>query len=385
MVEAEKNGPRSHPPVPPHAFEVTPDYLAGLVHELRNPLTPIRTAAELLRSVSTDPRQLQAIELISRQVVTLTHMLDDLMDAARGQRGLLALTRRTVDVAELVEQALQAVRPAIDARRQNLFVSLPSEAVQMECDPVRLGQVVQTLLRHATEGTPEGGSIAARVRQEQDELVIEINDDGVGIAAEALPHVFNVFSRASAGSGEQDTGLSLAIVRNLIELHGGSIAVHSEGAGRGSSFAIRLPLRLSHDGHPEASAEQPPGALKILIIDDHRDSVLGWVEYMVRSGHSVLTAESGELGVALAAQFQPDAVIIDIGLPGIDGFEVGRALRAQPETSGALLIAVSGYSLKQFRSLEAYSVFRHYLLKPVSPAGLLQVIAKSVEFAKSAR
>jgi CheY-like chemotaxis protein len=383
MVEAEKNGPQEQP-VAPASFELTPEYLGQLIHELRNPLTPIRTATELLRSLADDPRQLQIIELISRQVVTLTHMFDDLMEAVRGQRGLLALTRRTIDVAQLVEQALQPVRPAIDARRQNLLVSLPSETVQMECDPVRLGQVVQTLLRNATESTREGGSIAAKVQREGDELVIEINDDGAGIAPEALPYVFNVFSRTPDGGAEQGTAVNLAIVRNLVELHGGSISVESEGIERGSRFTIRLPLRAQDERLASANAETAD-SLRIVIIDDHRDSVLGWVEHMVRSGHSVLTAESGELGLALAAQFRPDAVIVDIGLPGMDGFEVGRALRAQPETSGSLLIAVSGYSLKQFRSLDAYTVFRHYLLKPVSAAGLLQIIAKTVEHRQGAR
>lgn len=384
MVEAEKNGPQPQA-VAPASFELTPEYLGQLIHELRNPLTPIRTATELLRSLSDDPRQLQVIELISRQVVTLTHMFDDIMEAVRGQRGLLALTRRTIDVAQLFEQALQAVRPAIDAQRQNLLVSLPSESVQMECDPVRLGQVVQTLLRNATEGAREGGSIAAKVQREGDELVIEINDDGAGIAPEALPHVFNVFSRTAAGGTEQGTTVNLAIVRNLVELHGGTISVASEGVERGSRFTIRLPLRAQHEHRAPASAEQPTEALRIVIIDDHSDSVLGWVEHMVRAGHEVLTAESGELGIALAAQFKPDAVIVDIGLPGMDGFEVGRALRAQRETSGALLIAVSGYSLKQFRSLDAYTVFKHYLLKPVSAAGLLQIIVRTVEHRQVAR
>lgn len=373
MVEAEKNGPRAHGPVASERSELTPDYLAALVHELRNPLTPIRTAAELLRSLCSDPRQLHAVELISRQVVTLTHTLEDAVEAAKRRRGLLTLSRRTIDAGQLLEEALAPVRSAIDARRQNLLVSLPNEAVQMDCDPVRLGQVVQILLSNATRYTPEGGSIAARVQRERDELVIEVSDDGVGMSPDALAHVFNVFTR----SGENG-GFSLALARNIVELHGGSIRAESQGVGRGSRFTIRLPLHVP----PEQAAPQASAAagnpLNIVIIDDHPDSVRGWVEHMLRAGHSVLTAESGELGVALATQVRPHAIVVDIGLPGVDGFEVARQLRAQPETRQALLIAVSGFSMKQFRDIDAYSVFRHYLLKPVTPTALLYIIEQTL-------
>jgi CheY-like chemotaxis protein len=384
MAEAEKNGPQSQGPASPAPLVPTPEYLNELVHELRNPLTPIRTAAELLRSLNTDARQLQAIDMISRQAVILTHMLEDLVDAVKGQRGLLALKRRLVDVAELMEQSLEPARAAIDSRRQNLFVTMPNESVQMDCDPVRLGQALQTLLFQASESTPEGGSIAARVSCSDDELLIEIGDDGAGIAPEALPHVFNVFARSTvAGTAQPVRGLSLPIVRNLIELHGGSIEARSEGVGRGSTFSLRLPL-----GGIDTAAASPAdstASLKILLIDDHEASVRGWLEFMVRGGHSVLTATSGELGIALAAQFQPDAVVVDIGLPGIDGFEVARTLRAQAQTRDAVLIAVSGYSLKQFRALEAYSAFRHYLLKPLTPSALLDIIEHTVKDATKTR
>ena len=383
MAEAEKNGPQSQGPASPAPLAPTAEYLSELVHELRNPLTPIRTAAELLRSLNTDARQLQAIDMISRQAVILTHMLEDLVDAVKGQRGLLALKRRLVDVAELMEQSLEPARAAIESRRQNLFVTLPTESVHMDCDPVRLGQALQTLLLQASESTPEGGSIAVRVGCNHDELLIEIGDDGAGITPEALPHVFNVFARSTVAGGEPSRGLSLPIVRNLIELHGGSIEARSEGLGRGSTFSLRLPLGQT-DSYTALPAEST-GSLKILIIDDHEPSVRGWLEYMVRGGHSVLTATSGELGIALAAQFQPDAVVIDIGLPGIDGFEVARTLRGQAQTRDAVLIAVSGYSLKQFRDLEAYSAFRHYLLKPLTPSALLDIIEHTVKDAIKTR
>jgi signal transduction histidine kinase len=292
MVEAEKNGPQPQGAATTSSFEVTADYLGGLVHELRNPLSPIRTATELLRSLSSDPRQLQAIDLISRQVVTLTHMLDDLIEAARGHRGLLALVRRSIDMAELIERVLEAVRPTIDAQRQNLFVSLPSTPVHMECDPLRLGQVLQVLLHNAIQYTPPGGSLALRARRDGAELVMEVSDDGAGIAAEALPHLFNVFARSPPNGAltAQDVGFSLALARNVIELHGGRLTAASEGVGRGSTFTLRLPIRYEASA-PELTKEGPDARpLRIIIIDDHQESVRGWLECMVRAGHSVLTA-----------------------------------------------------------------------------------------------
>jgi CheY-like chemotaxis protein/two-component sensor histidine kinase len=377
MGQAGKNGVSIHSP--PENGDVGADYLAALVKQLRNPLGPIRTAAELLRSLSSDLRQLQAIDTISAQSASMTRMLDDLDDAVRLRRGLITLRKQSVDAAQITQQALQAVRPLIDARRQNLLVSLPGEAVQMHCDPARLAQVMQHVLDNAARYTPAEGSVMLRVATEGDELVIEVSDNGVGIEPELLPHIFNVFSRDERRDDlrPQGLGLGLSISRNLVELHGGTITAESSGVGRGSRFTIRLPIETEGASAPVEAAGPPQ--YRILIIDDHDEIAQGFAQFLSKAGHSVLTASDGELGLTFAKEFKPQAVIIDIGLPGLDGFEVAQRLRGQPETAEALLLAISGYSLKRFREIDAYAVFKHYLLKPIDPSVLLGVIERSLQ------
>lgn len=382
MGQAGKNGVPIHPP--PAEFDPSADFLAPLLQQLRGPLGPIRTAAELLRSVSSDARQLQAIEIIAAQTVNMTRMLDDVLDAVRLRRGQITLRKQSVDAGHLAEQALQAVKPAIDARRQNLLVSLPAAPVQMHCDPSRLVQVLQNILDNATRYTPQNGSIMLRVATEGDELVIEISDNGVGIDPELLPRLFNVFSldERREGAPRQGLGLGLSISRNLIEMHGGTITADSGGLGRGSRFTMRLPIDIDAAVlAPEPAAVQQ---YRILIIDDHHEIAHGFAQFISKAGHTVLTAPDGEQGLLLAAEFKPQAVIIDIGLPGLDGFEVAQRLRSHPATAEALLLAISGYSLKKFREIDAYAVFKHYLLKPVDPSVLLGVIERALQVPASA-
>jgi CheY-like chemotaxis protein len=376
MGQAGKNGVSIHSP--PVNGEVGADYLAALIQQVRTPLGPIRTAAELLRSISSDERQLEAIETISAQSANMTRMLDDVLDAVRLRRGLIALRKQSVDVGHVVQQALQAVRPLIDARRQHLLVALPAEPVQMHCDRARLVQVVQNILDNATRYTPHDGTVLLRVATEGDELVIEVSDNGVGIEPELLPHLFNVFALDERREERppQGLGLGLSISRNLVELHGGTIAAESSGLGRGSRFTVRLPIDI--DGLAPVEPASAP-QYRILIIDDHDEIAQGFAQFLSKAGHSVLTASDGELGLTFAAEFKPQAVIIDIGLPGLDGFEVAQRLRHQPETAEALLLAISGYSLKRFREIDAYAVFKHYLLKPVDPGVLLGVIERSLQ------
>lgn len=372
MVEAGKNGHPEQPGEADASAQLAPELFRTLVHELRNPLAPIRNAAELLRTLCTDPRQLQSVDIISRQVSALTRALDDMTGALSSARNHLLISKQTVDVAEIVEPALQAIRPVVDARRQNLLVSLPSEPLQMYCDPLRVTQVVQTLLENAVSHTPAGGSIALRVSDEHGQLRIQVLDDGTGIPPDRLRSIFNMYARRDAATeGQQPSGLSLAISRNIVEMHGGMIDAYSEGAGRGSRFIVHLPLAEEHNA-PRPAA--PTDARKVIIIDDYEDNVASLRDVIAAAGHEVLAAGTGELGIALARAFEPDVVIIDIGLPGMDGFEVAKRLREHSTTANSLLIAVSGFSLKQFRELSAYSMFRHYLLKPAHPETILAII-----------
>jgi two-component system, sensor histidine kinase len=357
--------------------EPNAEYLANLAHELRNPLAPLRTSAELLRSLCEDPRQLQAVEMIVRQVVRLTRMLDDVVDAAELRRGLVTLKKQPVDIGAIADQALETVRPAIDARRQSLLVSLPAQSVQMFCDPARLVQVLQNLLDNASRHTADGGAISLEVAVREQQLVIEVADNGAGIAREVLPTLFNVYAQPRpAAKRKGGLGLGLVIARNLVEMHGGVISADSAGVGHGSRFRVKLPLEdVQFEAAPIAS---DPEAHRVLIIDDEEDSGVSLASYLSAKSYVVATARSGEAGVAAAKAFKPQTVIIDIGLPGMDGFDVAQALRAMPGMAGALLIAVSGYSLKTFRGQEAYSVFRHYLLKPTNPATIAAIIARTM-------
>lgn len=377
MADAGMDGrPHDHAE---RAAALAPDYLATLIHEIRNPLAPMRTATELLRSLCTDPRQLQAVNIIERQIVALTHLLDDVLEAASARRSPFALTLKTVDVADFVEPALSAARISIETKRQSLFVALPPESVSMNCDAVRLSQVFQILLGNATRHTPEGGSIALKVDTAVDTLIIEVNDNGGGISADRLPAIFNVFVQsAQPKSLAHKSDYNLAIARNIVEMHGGTITAESAGIGHGSRFVVRLPIQPDRSQfRPNVSSLSP--SRRVLIVDDHPDAAQSLAQVLARAGHSVATATSGELALELVERFTPEAVVIDIGLPGIDGFDVARQLKTKSATADALLIAVSGLSLKQFRDLESYAIFRHYLLKPTSAYTILHIIEHTLD------
>jgi CheY-like chemotaxis protein len=359
--------------------EPSPEYLSVLAHELRNPLAPIRNAAELLRALCSDPRQLQAVDMIARQVVSLTHMLDDLLDAARLRRGMLSLRKRRIDAAEIVQLAVEVVRPAIDARRQNLFVFLPAQPVQMYCDPVRLEQVVQSLLDNANRFAADGGVIALKAQVEGAQLRIQVIDDGIGIEPDLLPRLFNLFAQGPqhVDRAHGGLGMGLAISRNLVEMHGGTIVAESEGRGRGSRFTVTLPIEADEASGPHPMLEAPSSiARRVLVVDDNPDIVLSLADVLLSAGHCVVTAANGELAVEVAPAFKPEVVILDIGLPGMGGFEVAKALRQDSATEAATLIAMTGYGIRQFQNSEAHAYFDHCLLKPAGPLAVLALIER---------
>jgi len=363
-----------------------PELLAMLGHELRNPLAPIRNSAALLRSLCTDPRQLQAVDIISRNVVHLTRMLDDLLDAARLRRGTFTLKKQNVDIAIIVHQVLDDVKTAIAARRQNLHISLPPAAVQMQCDPVRLAQILLNLLNNANRYTPDGGSISLSASTVANELLIEVSDNGAGIDPKLLPQLFNVFAQAPqpldrAGGG---LGLGLAIARNLAEMHDGTLTVASPGLGQGSRFLLRLPIGKAA-GDPADVAVPPTDARpaagparRVLIIEDNPDIALSLSLALAEFGYSAVTAPNGERGLEVAEQFLPEVVLVDIGLPGMDGFDVARRLRQLPALTNLLVIALSGYSPKLFPEGAPEVVFDHYFTKPVEPNPVVAIITSSL-------
>jgi CheY-like chemotaxis protein len=377
MAESEKNDPRGSPDSEPGEALISlnePEVLAVLAHELRNPLAPIRNGAELLRTICTDARQVQVVDMMSRQIVHLTRLLDDLLETARLRRGLVTLHRQSIDVGSIIRDALDAVRPAIDARRQNLLVSLPATDVRMHCDSTRLVQVLQNLLDNANRFTAAGGTLWLKAEVVGEALVFEVSDDGQGIDPALLPRLFNVFAQ-----GEQPLhrplgglGVGLAIARNVVEMHGGTISAHSLGRGRGSQFTVRLPIEspVAESSHAAANAGCIEG-VRALVVDDNELIALSLGQYLEHRGYHVTTAHSGEAALCTVAQFSPHVAVLDIGLPGIDGFEVARRLKAS--FPAIVLIAVSGYSWDMLPNGDA-SLFAKYLSKPASPERIVAAI-----------
>jgi signal transduction histidine kinase/DNA-binding response OmpR family regulator len=360
------------------------EFLAMLAHELRNPLAPVRNAVQVLLSEGTSPRQQQwSKEVIARQVQQMVRMVDDLLDVSRITRGKITLRTEAVDLAAVVADAVETSRPVIDQRRQELTVSLPSEPVRAEGDATRLAQVVANLLNNAAKYTEEGGRIWLSMERAAGEVIVRIRDTGMGIAPEMLSRIFEPFAQAdrSLDRSQGGLGIGLTLARRLIELHGGRISAHSNGPGTGSEFVVYLPAlpnvpeeaRMVNGRHPDA--ERPRTPLRILIIDDSVDGAESLAVLLQTLGLEVRTAYDGPSGLTAATEFRPEVVLLDIGLPRMDGYEVARRLRREPSLEGLLLIALSGYGQAEDRRRSREAGFDHHLLKPMALDVFLELIA----------
>ncbi|MBI3947388.1 MAG: PAS domain-containing protein [Armatimonadetes bacterium] len=381
------------------------EFLAMLGHELRNPLAAIVHSVELLQDAAgTNPRWEQAAEVARRQAVHMARLLDDLLDAGRVTQGKMELKREPLDLRRVVEDAVAVMTPVIQAKGHQLAVSLPSQPLPVEGDPARLQQVVGNLLNNAAKYTPSGGHIWLTAEREAPSgppepggeregwVVVRVRDDGIGIAPELLPHVFDLFvqSQRSLDRSQGGLGIGLTLVRRLVELHGGSVEAHSEGEGKGSEFVVRLPLRSTEPeaggaGAPKASAApvgQAHGSLdgrKILLVEDNADAaeVLGML--LEAEGHEVVVAHDGPAAVHLAEAYLPEAALIDIGLPGMDGYEVARRLRRNPALNGTKLVALTGYGQDEDRERSREAGFDEHLVKPVDLIEMRRVLAAGPE------
>lgn len=362
----------------PAPYEPPAEFLALLAHELRNPLAPIRNGSVLLRALCSDPRQLQVVDMISRNVVALTRMLDDLLGVASLHRGSVRLEKQCVDIARLVSNVLENVQPAIDARRQSVLVSLPPASLQLYCDPVRIEQTVQILLDNASAYTPDGGTVSLQAEVRESQLILEVADNGTGIDPELLPRLFNVFAQGRAHAGAPRLGLGLAIARNLIELHGGTLTAESEGLGRGSRFTMRLPLpqRKAPAQLPAPRAAEAARPARVLVIDDFEDVAASLAQYLRSQGHTVSTASTGRRGLLLAQEMQPEVVILDIGLPDMGGLELARQLRKLPGLAKVYLLAVTAYDVLARQSA---GLLDGCLVKPADPAVVAAALARRPE------
>lgn len=360
------------------------EYLGMLAHELRSPLGAIRNAAQVLKQLGTSGSDLPWIQdIIGRQSDHMAHLIEDLLDASRVAHGKVRIRKETVELRQVVNQAVETCQSLFKARRQKVSVSLPSHAVMLLADPTRLIQIVTNLLNNAAKYTDEGGQIWLSASEQEGELVLRVRDNGVGISAETLPHVFQLFTQVPGALDRSDGGLGigLAIVGHLVQLHGGTVQAFSEGLKRGSEFVVRLPLpATAHKTRDELgggrrilSTESAPR--RILIADDNRGLLHAVAQVLRRRGHEVSVAGDGPTAVAAAQTFRPEAVFLDIELPNMNGYEVARKLRNQPGLENVLLVAATGHPEESIRPLMQDAGFDAYLAKPYGVDEVLSLIA----------
>ncbi|HKQ56690.1 MAG TPA: PAS domain S-box protein [Candidatus Eisenbacteria bacterium] len=357
-------------------------FLAILAHELRNPLAPIRNALELIRR-DPDPSTLERTHgMMERQVLTMVRLIDDLIDVSRVTRGRFILKKEPTTLSAVLESAIESCRPAIEAAGHRLTTSLPTESVLLDGDPTRLSQVFANLLGNAAKYTPDGGRIWVDAERTQaDRVVIRVRDDGLGIPPNALASIFEIFMQVGDAfeRSQGGLGIGLSLARGLIELHGGTIAVHSEGLGKGSEFVVTLPTlaeppRSAAAATPEATEADGGPALHILVVDDNEDAASSFSLLVRRLGHETRTARDGVEALQVAAEFRPEIVFLDIGLPKLNGYEVARAIRGQSWGRSVFLIALTGWGQEDDKRLAFESGFDLHLVKPVDPASVGELI-----------
>jgi PAS domain S-box-containing protein len=356
------------------------EFLALLAHELRNPLAPIRYAVAAGRKAERAPEQRRwADDVIERQVAHMSRLIDDLLDVSRITRGKLELQPVSTELASILATAIETARPLIESKHHALSLDFPKETIRLRADPIRLAQVFSNLLINAAKYTDPHGRILLGAARDGDEVVVRVRDNGVGISSEMMPRLFKMFSQADdvLQRAEGGLGVGLALVRGLVALHGGTINAHSEGAGRGSEFSVRLPL-----GEPAEDIPRPTGSdgavsaasLRILVVDDNRDAADACAAVLRLSGHHVQTAYDARQALELAEEFRPQAMLLDIGMPEIDGYKLARTIRKTGWGQNVMLVAVTGWGMQDDRRLAHEAGFDHHLTKPVTQEAMESVL-----------
>ena len=357
------------------------EFLATLAHELRNPLAPMRNVLEILRLKEfSDPQLNWSRDVFDRQLQHMTHLVDDLLEVSRITQGKLELRKQRLELARAMQSAMEAARPTVQASSHHLSVTLPREPLYLDADPTRLSQMILNLLNNAAKYTPPGGSISLAAQREGDEAVIVVRDSGIGIPIEHLDSVFEMFSQLAPALDRSQGGLGigLALVRGLAELHGGTVAAFSGGPGTGSEFVIRLPLSKAVCAPANNAPPEAPhaGGLRVVVVDDNADAADSLAMVLELEGHEVRTAGDGVAGLELIGNFAPQAVILDIGLPLLNGYEVARRIRRDYPDAGMLLIAVTGWGQQQDKQTAVGAGFDHHFTKPVDPQELQRVLSR---------
>jgi signal transduction histidine kinase len=357
------------------------EFLATLAHELRNPLAPIRQAALISKlATATEAQKRWSHDVITRQVQHMSLLLDDLLDVSRITRGTLQLRKQATELAAVIEAAVETARPTLDAKRHRLSIDLPDERTDMSVDPLRIAQVLSNLLTNAAKYTDPEGDIRVVARRSADSVVVQVVDNGIGIAAEALPRIFQMFSQVHATQDRSDGGLGigLALAKGLVELHGGKIEAKSGGLGRGSEFTVRLPIGILGIAS-DAKLSSRPGELasisrRVLIADDNQDSAESLAMLLRIEGHEVVVAHDGQEALAAIAQFNPEFALLDIGMPRLNGYEVALKIREADPALSVKLIAVTGWGQHSDKARARFSGFDHHFTKPVEPERLMELL-----------
>jgi signal transduction histidine kinase len=362
------------------------EFLATLAHELRNPLAPLRHGLDILRRSPDSGDAAQIRDMMDRQLVHLVRLIDDLLDVSRISQGKIELRKERIQAADVLSAALESSRPLIDSAGHSLTIDVPPEPIWLDADLTRLAQVVGNLLNNAAKYTPEGGRIGLSLRADGGDAVIAVSDNGLGIPADMQSQVFQLFAQVENHSDRARGGLGigLALAKQLVAMHDGSVAAESAGSGQGSVFTVRIPF-AAVDVETQPEAEQPAARsastqpLKVLVVDDNVDvaQTVGWM--LEEIGHQYHLVHDGRQALQAAREFRPDAILLDIGLPVMDGYAVCRAFRQDDLFKGALIIAQTGWGQKRDKTLASDAGFDHHLVKPVAYDELERVLADRAE------
>ncbi len=360
------------------------EFLAMLAHELRNPLAPMLNAVQLMRMKPVTDQQLSwSRDVIERQLAHLTRLVDDLLDVARITRGRINLSREPIELGTLVARAVEIVQPLIQERGHQFTTEIPDGTLRVNADPLRLTQALGNVLGNAAKYTERQGHISLSVRRQGTEIDIRVRDNGIGIPAEVLPRIFDLFTRLDRRSDHPHSGLGigLALVRRLLQMHDGTISAHSEGTGRGSEFVIRLPMlpettQSVNGRQPATTADAPPVRRRILVADDNADALQTLATVLELSGHEVFSAANGSLALECAERHLPEVALLDIGMPLLDGYEVARRIRAQAWGKRITLVALTGWGQESDRRRSQEAGFDSHLVKPLDLGKLTQLLAR---------
>jgi signal transduction histidine kinase/ActR/RegA family two-component response regulator len=358
------------------------EFLATLAHELRNPLAPIRAGLDVMKRHNGDASVLdEARGVIERQTDQLVMLVDDLLDVSRITRGVFQLRRRRVDLATIVSSAIEAARPFIDERGHHLELDISKQQIDLDADPNRLAQVLTNLIVNATKYTPPGGTIWLAARQERREAVVTVRDNGTGIPAEKLAYIFEMFAQIERQEPDYlGLGIGLTIAKRLVELHDGQLTVRSEGPGKGSEFTVHLPVvdgefakETAQTGEEDTSRARP---LRVLVVDDNVSAARMLGKLLGTMGHEIQTAHDGTEAIQIAGDFLPEVILMDIGMPSMNGYDAARHIRQQPWGEAMKLVALTGWGQDEDRKRSKDAGFDYHLVKPAQMEALRKLLAE---------